>query len=648
MSTFGDTISEGSRWKGRTKYEMFIAIFSLLFIIYHIIYISDALLYAGITALTLYIHMGIHIGFVLSLTFLLIPARQGKSKNSVPWYDSVLIVLSLIPTVYYAVFGEYEIFRYFGETLLRDVALGWLMVFLLLEASRRLVGPVFSGIVFIAALYPLVCNYLPGFLHGRGYSFGHIGEYLFLSGDGMFGVPLAISSTVIIMFLFFAQFVFASGAGQLLNDFASALMGHVRGGPAKAAVVASGLFGSLSGSSVANVAITGSVTIPLMKRIGYKPYFAAAVECVASNGGQYMPPVMGVAIFVLVEYTGIPYSTVIVSAAIPACLYYIAILFMVDFEAAKIGLKGIPREELPSVRQTVTRGYLYALPVALLLYLLIGLNWSAQKAALWSAISLLVLGVFWKTARLSLLKILDASEHVVRTLLQIAVCTAAVGIIIGSISVTGLGITLTGIITGVAGGQLWVVLVLAAIASLILGMGLPSIPCYVFLAIMVGPILETMKVPLLPAHLFFFYFGVASFITPPVCFTAYVAAGIAEAPPMKTGFQAMRLGLVAYIIPFAFVLSPALLLIGSPVEILATTVTAAVGIIALAGGLEGYILTKVNWLERIMLITGSLLLILPGGTTDIIGFALVAVPIIHQGVTWKAKGRVEAITKKNA
>jgi TRAP transporter 4TM/12TM fusion protein len=503
--------------------------------------------------------------------------------------------------------------------------MGWALAVLVIEAARRVLGWIFVGLLMFFLTYPFFCNYLPGVLHGRAYTPQRVGEFLFLQPTGLIGMPVAISGVIIIVFLLLAQLLIFTGAGKFFIDFAKSLMGSVRGGPAKAAVVASCGFGMLSGSPIGNVASTGAITIPLMKKVGYEPHFAGAVESVASLGGVFMPPIMGAVIFILCDFIEMAYIKVAIAAFIPALLYYLALFIMVDLEAAKTGMQGIPREELPSFIKTFRAGFWYFLPVALLVYLLIGPMYTPQKAAIWSIVALVALSMFQKEGRISPRKFIVVSEQTVRTLLQVTIPCAAVGIIISSVSLTGLGVNISTQLVTIAGGNLVFLLMLTALTSFVLGMGLGAIACYVFLAIMVAPSLVSMGVPLLAAHLFIFYFGMVAFITPPVCIAAYAAAGIAGSEPFRTGWQATRLGIAAYIVPFSFTLGPALLLIGSLAEIALTLITAVIGVAGLAVGVQGYLLARLNWLQRILLIGGGVVLIMPGWLHSILGFASLVV-----------------------
>ncbi len=611
----------------------FIKIIAALFILYHLLFISDFLILFADISIAQKQHTAVHLAIVLFLTFLITPAKRGVPRGKPPWYDIILAVLSLVPLLYYVAFYQSKIIYEIGDLLPEHVILGWVLILLVIEAARRLLGPIFASVVTFFVLYTLFCDYFPGVFHGRGYPLDRVGEFMFLGASGILGIPVRISATVIILFLFFSQLLLSTGAGKYFIDVAYSMMGQVRGGPAKVAVVASGFFGMLSGSSAGNVAATGVFTIPMMKKIGYKPEFAGGVEAVASLGGMMMPPIMASVIFILAEFVEMPYVEVMLAAFIPAALYYFALFMMVDLQAAKTGMRGLPRSELPPFLKTVWGGLWYLAPVAVLLYLLIVPMYTPSKSALGAMVALWGLAMLRKQTRLGLRKLIDNADQAVRMLLMVAVACAAGGILIGAVGLTGLGVNLSAELVNLSGGNVFLLLLLAAVTSFVLGMEMGPVPVYLFLAVLVAPALAGMGIPPLAAHLFVYYFGMVSLITPPVCSTAFVAAGIAGGSPMRTGLQASRIGIAAYIVPFAFALGPALLLIGSPIEIVLTGISAIIGIAALAVAASGYLFNRVGWLQRIPFLAAAILLVMPGWTFDIVGIGVLAGVLLWHMIT---------------
>ncbi|MDP2731284.1 MAG: TRAP transporter permease, partial [Dehalococcoidales bacterium] len=580
-------------------------------------------------------HLAFFLTLLLILLFLIVPAKKGINMNQLPWYDFALIILSIAGGGYVLVFYS-KIIYYIGMASVWEQVLGVITIILILEAARRTVGWALVVVAGVFIIYPLVSNLVPGFLHGRGYSLARVIGFVYFGPDGIFGISLVVAAGLLVIFILFGHFLQVSGAGEFFLKIALSLVGRVRGGPAKVAVIASSLFGTMSGSSVANVVTTGMITIPMMKKAGYRSVFAGAVESVASCGGQIMPPVMGVTAFVIAEFLGISYAEVVVAALLPAILYYICVFVQVDFEAARMGLVGLPREDIPPLRATVKEGWQFILPLAVLIFFLLVLFYSPEKSALFGLVSLIVVSQFKKYTRINPRKFLAAMQSTGKTMLEIGSACAAAQIVIGALSLTGLGLRLSSGLLQLSGGNLFLLLVFGAIAGIILGMGLPSISSYIILAVTVAPALTAAGLLPIASHLFVFFFGILSFLTPPVCVAVYAAAGIARAPMFPTALQAMRLGIVAYLLPFIFVYSPSLLLIGSPLKVVLTVTTSIIGAIVLAGGIEGYLLKTATWLQRIMLTLGGIGLlippglILPGLWTDIIGAVLLVIVIIWQ------------------
>ncbi len=565
---------------------------------------------------------------ILILTFILRPARTGKARNSIPWYDYLLMIASLPGPLYmaWAYIELIPIHPYFAEPF--EQVLGVLTALVVLEATRRTVGWIICviGITFIG--YALFGHLLPGVLHTKAFPFNVVIAEIFLFPNGMFGFVLNIIAVTIFMFILFGAFLQVTGGAEVITSLALATVGYFRGGPAKVSVIASGLFGTMSGSAVANVAVDGAVTIPMMQRVGFSPAYAGAIEAVASTGGMLMPPVMGAVAFIMAEFLGIAYKEVAIAAALPAILYYLGLYATVDFYAAKNGLRGMDRSELPSLIGTIRKGWPFILPLPALIYFLT--IYTEVTSCAYATGVLLIGAMIKKESRLTLQKILDSLVITTRTMVTITPVVAMIGIILGCLSMTGLGINLSRGLVALAHGNLLILLILSAATSFIMGMGLTATVCYILLATLVAPALTAMGVPPLAAHLFMFYWGMLFMITPPFALAVYVASGIANASMMKTGYAAMRMAVAAYIVPFMWIYKPSLLLRGSLFDITVTFFTSAIGIIIIAGVLEGYLLTSTNWPQRVLLGGGGLLLIAPGWIANVIGAGCLIVGILWQ------------------
>jgi TRAP transporter 4TM/12TM fusion protein len=589
-----------------------------------------------------FLQRSLHLLFALVLSFLIF--RVGKSRDPrVPWYDAVLILLSLA-TYGYVVVNSGDIsgrLSYVTPLTGVELAVGVVGILVLWEASRRMLGRAFSIIMAVFLLYALFGNYLPGVMRHRGYDPGWIVDHLFYTTEGILGIPLGVSATYIFIFILFGTFLDKTGAGEFFNQVSLALMGRFRGGPAKTAVVASGMMGMLSGSAVANVVTTGAFTIPLMKKLGYKPHFAGAVEACASSGGQFTPPIMGAAAFIVAEFTGIPYIKVAAAAAIPAVMYYLSIGLQVHFRALKEGIEGLPRDQIPSFAKEFAKGFHYLLPLVALVFFLIA-GYTPLKAGLYASVTLVVV-TFIRNPKfirpLDFIKVFDASARVI---LEVAIACAAAGVIIGIVSLTGLGLRLSTLIMNLAGGSSFLALLFTMITALILGMGLPTVAAYIIQAALLVPALAQLGIPVLAAHLFAFYFAIVSAVTPPVALAAYAGAGIAGADVNQTGWTAFKLALAAFIVPFMFAYGPALILIGETKEIIIATCTAFVGIFALAASIEGWLLKRANILERVILFAAALGLIKPGLYTDAAGLSLIALAFVIQKI--RKTGSGQAVT----
>ncbi|AKL94780.1 TRAP transporter, 4TM/12TM fusion protein [Clostridium aceticum] len=577
----------------------------------------------------------VHLLFVFILGFLLYPIRKRSNKTKVPFYDWIFTAGGVMVTSYIIFFYE-DLVRRGGRLTDLDLFMGILAILLVLEVTRRSIGPELPIIAILAISYAFLGPYLPGALGHRGYNLVRIVNQLYMTTEGIFGTPLGVSATFVFMFILFGAFLEVTGVGQFFIDVAFAMAGHRKGGPAKAAVIASGFMGSISGSSIANTVTTGAFTIPLMKKVGYKPNFAGAVEAAASTGGQILPPVMGAAAFIMSEFTNIPYITIVVSAVIPALLYYLGVIIMVHLQASKQNLQGIPKEELPDFKKTFKMGFHLLLPLVGVVVFLI--RYSPLRAALLSIIVALGVSLIRSHTRIKPIDLFIALEDGAKKAVSVAAACACAGIIVGIVTLTGLGLTFANLIISLAGGMLLPTLFLTMVASIILGMGLPTTAKYIVLATMAAPALVELGVPVIAAHLFILYFGVIADVTPPVALAAYAGAGIAGGDSFKTGIHALKLGSAGFIIPYIFAMSPALLLIDvTPVQAVVSTATACLGVVGFASGVQGYFLTFTKFHERAMFLLAALFLIHPNIMIDFIGLVLLVVPAVLQYSRYKSE-----------
>ncbi|MGP1395815.1 MAG: TRAP transporter permease [Inquilinaceae bacterium] len=566
----------------------------------------------------------IHLGFALAMAFLALPARAGGRIDSPGAVSLVLLVLAVGAALYPALYSDYVVNRiyYIDDLMTRDFVIGGLLIVLLLEATRRAVGLALPLTALAFILYALFYN---------GTRLELLLDQLFLTTEGIYGIPLSVSATYVVLFILFGSLVERTGTGRLFMDFAMSLTGHTAGGPAKVACITSGLFGSVSGSAVANVMTTGTFTIPLMKRIGYRPAFAGAVEAVASTGGQIMPPIMGAAAFVMAEFLGISYLTVAGFALIPALLYYVALFCAVHFEAKRTGMKGLPRADLPRLRTVLgERGHLF-LPLIVIIGVLL-LGYSAPMAALCGIASAIPTALLRRSTRREI-KVATIAEALIagaRNTVAVALACGCAGIVIGVITLTGLGIDFTSLVTTVSQDSMVLALVLTMIAGIVLGMGMPTTPAYIVQVALLVPALVKLGVMVEAAHMFVFYFAILSAITPPVAMAVYAANGISRAGLWESGRDALKLGATGYIIPFMFVFGPSLLLIGTWPRIALTAATATTGVVCLAAGLTGYLLTHTPPWQRVLLVAAAIVLIKPGLLTDAIGAACLAFVLAAQ------------------
>lgn len=561
------------------------------------------------------------LGILVFIGYLLYPVKRGMTKheNRIAWYDIVLGTLGAIAFFYYVVNFQAIVGRAIMLQGL-DMVMGVMGILILAELCRRVVGIPILVVAGGFITYAFVA----------GFSLRRVVHQLFYTTDGIIGTPIGVCSTFIVLFIFLASFLEKSGIATFFIDLANSIAGFASGGPAKVAVIASALEGMYSGSSVANTVGSGSVTIPVMKKTGYKPEFAAAVEAAASTGGQIMPPIMGAAAFLMAELTNIPYAVIAVSAILPAILYFTGIFLMIHFEAKKLGLRGLPKEEIPHFwKLFIAKGYLF-LPVVILVALM-SLGKTPAYAACYAILAAVVVTFFRKETRFTPRSFVDALCGGSRNTIGVAMACAIAGVVVGIVSLTGLGQVLISVLLSVANNSLFLALVLTMIACLILGMGIPTTANYVIMATITAPIVIRMGVPVLAAHMFVFYFGIVADITPPVALAAYAGAAIAKANPIKTGVTATRLAITAFIIPYIFVFDPSMLFIDTTIpEVIRIIVTSVIGMFGLSTGLEGYMRRHIALPLRFVLITGGLFLIHTGLLTDIVGLVLIAIVTVTQ------------------
>ena len=559
----------------------------------------------------------IHLGFAMVICFLLM--LEGTDRK---WKKPLYVVFSLaaVGFVLYFLLGFEGIVARYGRPNQNDLIVGGTVIVLVLIFATIRTGPILPGIAVVFILYALFGQYLPGFFHHRGYRVSRIINQMALSTEGIFGTSLGVSANYIYVFMLFGALLTKTSIGQFYIDFAIRALGRTPGGPAKAAIVSSGLFGSVSGSAVANVAGTGVVTIPLMKSIGYKSEFAGAVEAVASTGGQIVPPMMGAAAFIMAEILGIPYYEVAISAVIPALIYYGSVFAMVHFRAKANGLTGVDTSNMPTLGEMFRQKGIMILPLLSLIILLMGLRLSAMRAAVYSVIITAVIGFFFGHARGK--EFIAAFVDAAKSALVVVASTSCAGIIVSVINLTGLGLKFSSLMLSVAGNSMFLVLLMLMFASMLLGMGLPTTPAYLILAVLGAPTLIKLGVDSLAAHLFVFYFGAVSMITPPVAMAVYAACSIAESKFWPTAGYAVLLGLPAFIVPYMFVYEPAMLFHGPIMMALFAMITGLFGAIFFSAGINGFLLDRLPWPLRVVLVLSGLVMITPFIPLSIAGLVL--------------------------
>ena len=581
----------------------------------------------------------IHWGMGLTYAFVYYPSYKGNKKalrKTFGVIDAILAIATIAVVLYILRDPNalmYRVSKANANTL--DLVFGTIAMILSLEAARRTIGLGLPIIALVFFAYAMWGNYLPGMIASKGYSFRRVISFIF-SVEGIYGSPTASSAQYVFLLIIFGAFLGYSGTGEFFMKLAMKLAGHARGGPAKVAVISSGLFGSISGSAVANVMGTGVFTIPLMKKTGYKPHFAGAVEAVASTGGQIMPPVMGSGAFIMAELIGYKYSQIALGALLPAILYYLSILLMVDFEAAKSGLLGVDTSHMDAAKKILKQGWNLLVPLIILIVCLAFFQFTVARSATLAILATIIACALKKETRMNFKTILDGFETGVLRSVSVICAVASAGVAIGCIMLTGVGAKFAFAVLTLAHNNLFLTLLMSGLAATILGMGLPTVAAYIISASLLASSLVQLGIPILAAHMFLLYYSILSQITPPVALAAYAAGNIADANPNKVGFTAMRLGVIAFIIPFFFVYGPALLMIGTPLEIIEASITSLIGCFFLAVGLEGWLVEKINIPCRILALGAAFCCIAAGLVTDLIGLGLiVAFLLLHKGTRHK-------------
>lgn len=595
---------------------------------------------AGLTMLTAFLQRGVHLTFVLVLSFLMLPAKKGGKLTAFDW---LLALLSLGAGLYIIILYEDLLYR-MGLVTQLDVIIGWIIIFLVLEQARRAAGNVLVIIAGLAVIYPLVGQYIPGILGHRGYGFDRVASQMALSLEGIFSAPLGVSAEYIVLFIFLSSVLGQCGMGEYLLKLALSIAGRFTGGPAKTAVIASSLFGTISGSAVANVVGTGTFTIPMMIKQGFPRRLAGAVEATASTGGQIMPPIMGAAAFIMAQILGVQYVVVLGAAIIPALLYYWSVFMGIHFHALKYKMDPLAPEDVPPFFKTLKEGIHFLIPLVLLVVLLVVVRYTVNKSIFYTIIVTFIVTFSNPQTRITWDKFKGACLDTAKNVMTVAGACAAAGLVVGSITMTGIGFKMFSVIMSLSGGILLLALIFTMLASTVMGMGIPTTAAYIVVAVTAAPALMELGVAPLAAHLFVFYFAVLSAITPPVALAAFAAGGIAGESPMKIGWTAVGLTVSAYVVPFAFIYNPALLGSAPAIDVIKVLVTALIGVTAVAAAWTDYLMTKMGIIQRVLLAVGGFLVIIPEGVTDIIGIVFVVIGVALNYIARKKNmsGKIQA------
>ncbi|PCG18724.1 TRAP transporter permease [Brachyspira sp. G79] len=626
-----DSESRYRRYNDWKKY--LIIVISVIFCLFQLYSILSGRITAQVVRAT-------HLAFVMLLAYLLFPMKKDMPKNKLPWYDVILAIIGAASWSYITINFD-SLVRRAGIYTATDIVIGIIGILLVFEACRRIVGLPILIISIVFIIYALFGAYAPGFLNHRGYSLQRLVSHLFYNTEGIMGTPIGASATFIFLFIFFGALLDKTGIGQFFIDICNAIAGGFDGGPAKVAVLTSAMFGTVSGSSVSNTVGTGSFTIPMMKSLGYRPEFAGAVEASASTGGQLMPPIMGAASFLMAESLGIPYMEVAKAAIIPAILYFTGIFIMVHLEAKKTGLKGLSRDSLPKIGELLMKkGYL-VIPLLTIIYFFV-LGKTAIYAGLMGIIAAAIVAVVNSIVDIIMKRkvsfgfndLIDVFVNAARNIISVAIACAMAGIIIGVITLTGLGLKIGAGLISISGGIPLLLLFLTMISSIILGMGVPTTANYLITSTIAASAIIGLGYEPLAAHMFVFYFGIIADVTPPVALAAMAGAAIAKSDPLKTGIEATKLSIGAFIIPYMFIFNPDILMINTTIaDIIPILITSLIGMFGVSAGLEGYVFRKCKPYERILFIVAGLLSIYPEFYTDIIGIGVIAVLVIIQIIT---------------
>ena len=616
-------------------------IFAILVTLYHLVFASGFWMPETLK------HRSLHVSMILILAFAMYPATKKASRKIIAWYDYILIALSAAVPLYMWL-DYFNIINRAGKPNSMDVIIGTLLTLLVLEATRRVCGMALPilGVIFI--LYSLMGTKqglipvnIPGIFLHRGYTWQKLMSHFFANTEGIYGSSVNVASTYIFLFIAFGEIMNKCGMGKFFNDIANALAGGSKGGPAKVAVVASGLLGMINGAAVAVVVTTGSFTIPLMKKTGYDNEFSGAIVATGSVGGQLMPPVMGAAAFIMAETLGIKYSTLLVSAIIPAVIYYMGILLQIQMRAEKMGMQGTPKDQLPKVGEVMKEYGHLAIPLVFLIYMLFFSGKTVIMAAFYTILFTIVVAQLRPNTRMSLNDIIDAMVASAKSTVSVSIACACVGIIVGVCSITGFALNMASTIIQIGGQSLMFTLMFTMVTCMILGMGLPSIPSYIITSTIAAPALVTLGIPPIAAHMFCFYFAMFANLTPPVALAAFAAAGIAGGSPMKTGWASVKLALAGFILPYMFVYNTELLLLDTPIaKGIQVAITAAIGVFLISVAVEGFLFRKVNAVLRILCFAGAYLLIDSGLITDIIGIAICVGIVLLQKTMAKKHGTI--------
>ncbi|WP_157152803.1 TRAP transporter permease [Brachyspira murdochii] len=634
-----DSESRYRRYNDWKKY--LIIVISVIFCLFQLYSILSGRITAQVVRAT-------HLAFVMLLAYLLFPMKKDMPKDKLPWYDVILAIIGAASWSYITINFD-SLVRRAGIYTSTDIIIGIIGILLVFEACRRIVGLPILIISIVFIIYALFGAYAPGFLNHRGYSLQRLVSHLFYNTEGIMGTPIGASATFIFLFIFFGALLDKTGIGQFFIDICNAIAGGFDGGPAKVAVLTSAMFGTVSGSSVSNTVGTGSFTIPMMKSLGYRPEFAGAVEASASTGGQLMPPIMGAASFLMAESLGIPYMEVAKAAIIPAILYFTGIFIMVHLEAKKTGLKGLSRDSLPKIGELLMKkGYL-VIPLLTIIYFFV-LGKTAIYAGLMGIIAAAIVAlvnsivdiIMKRKVSFGLNDLIDVFVNAARNIISVAIACAMAGIIIGVITLTGLGLKIGAGLISISGGIPILLLFLTMISSIILGMGVPTTANYLITSTIAASAIIGLGYEPLAAHMFVFYFGIIADVTPPVALAAMAGAAIAKSDPLKTGIEATKLSIGAFIIPYMFIFNPDILMINTTIsDIIPILITSLIGMFGVSAGLEGYVFRKCKPYERILFIIAGLLSIYPEVYSDIIGIGVIAILVIIQIIT-KRKNQAAA------